>query len=183
MIYKTKDKTTIHVRLSQLLYNGCDVMSAKLGMSMSEIVRMAIYNYLKENFNKTELNILSDRDDLVDEWVAWLSRKRGRGGGIPVGGEKQYLIDLIRKGEIEYIADEDDLDDDFTAKLKEIKKKHIIPSAEKFLRENFLTEKEALELFTNYREKLEKASNEALQKMSKALDEQEKKNVKKKKKS
>lgn len=84
MKHKTKDKTTMHTRLSHFLYNGLDVTSAKLNMSMSEVVRMSIYEWLKNNYNKKELDCFAERDDIVDELIASY-RNKGRAGSIDIG--------------------------------------------------------------------------------------------------
>lgn len=107
MPYRTKDKTTMHIRLSHFLYNGLDVASAKLDMSMSEVVRMAIYEWLKSNFTKKELDYFSFRDDVVDELVD-AYREKGRSGSIDVGGYKDELDEKVKKGELEYVEDDED---------------------------------------------------------------------------
>lgn len=109
MPYKTKDKTTIHIRLSHFLYNGLDVSSAKLDMSMSEIVRMAIYEWLKNNYTKKELDWFSDRDDMVEALIEGY-REKGRAGPIETGGDIDELEEGVRKGELERYEENEDVD-------------------------------------------------------------------------
>lgn len=188
MRYKTKDKTTMHIRLSRFLYNGLDVLSAKLDMSMSEIVRMAIYEYIKNNFDKKEIDILSDRDDVVSEWVDMYRREKGRAGGIVTGYEyPEWALEDLKKGKIEAYEEKED------GKIIKIPKKEAIQRIEKQLEiDKKLMEKLGIKKFSQYREYMQNNPETYEQLTMPAIkyddlklikkEEKKKKNVKKKSK-
>lgn len=153
MRYRTKDKSILNVRLSHFLYNGLDVMSAKLGMTKSEVVRMALYNLFKDNFNSQEMDKIASDDQFVDEWIAFLQAP-GRAGPILMGGDKDWLEEQFKKGELERYDETDEyekmFDEELEKRLKPIRKKYAVVPAEEFLRETEMTEQEASEYFKNY---------------------------------
>lgn len=61
MACKTKDKYRLHLRLSPWVYNGVDYVSTKYGMTVSDVVRIALTDYIKKEVPKT------DQDHLVDD--------------------------------------------------------------------------------------------------------------------
>jgi metal-responsive CopG/Arc/MetJ family transcriptional regulator len=67
--YQFKDKSQVNVRLSHFLLNGIDILGAKLGMSRSEILRLATYIFIKEHFTKQEMDVLASiNDEYEHEW-------------------------------------------------------------------------------------------------------------------
>jgi hypothetical protein len=45
---KDKDGQMVHVKLSNYMYNGLEVVCAKLGMTKSDVIRMGINNVIKK---------------------------------------------------------------------------------------------------------------------------------------
>jgi antitoxin component of RelBE/YafQ-DinJ toxin-antitoxin module len=73
MVHKTPDKSQVHIRLSSWMANGVDVLSAKLGMTVSDIVRMAVNDMIKKELDSGELALLRDewpKDQLVKTYIA-----------------------------------------------------------------------------------------------------------------
>jgi hypothetical protein len=138
MRYRSKEQ--MNVLLSRFLNNGLKVLSAQLGINRSEIVRMALFNLLKDTYSPEELDWFAGRDDVVDEWIQFLQS--------PTETEK-FKSETIRSEEKK---DEDDkyndlYHDEIEKKLKPIKKKYAITYAEEFLRNTGMSEKEAIEFF------------------------------------
>lgn len=155
MEYKHKDKTQLNVLLSHFLYNGLDVISAQLGMNRSEVMRLALYNLLKENYTKKEMDIFASRDDVVDEWVAFLNAPGLSNFVTGSDFVKEKLKEEKEKDEFDEYQDL--FDNELEKSLKEIKKKYSITYAEEFLRNTNMNPKEASEYFNKY---LEKNKNE-----------------------
>jgi predicted DNA-binding protein len=44
-----KKKTTIHIRLSEIQSHELDKLKKQIGLSKSNIVRMALFQFIKEN--------------------------------------------------------------------------------------------------------------------------------------
>jgi Arc/MetJ-type ribon-helix-helix transcriptional regulator len=62
MTPKENETQMVHVRLSRYMYNGLEVLSAKLGMNISDLIRMGINNVLKKELTKKERNDLTDNE-------------------------------------------------------------------------------------------------------------------------
>jgi len=50
MIYEKK--TMIHLRLSERMNHDLNILNKQLGMTKSDIMRIAIFNFIKENIEK-----------------------------------------------------------------------------------------------------------------------------------
>jgi len=149
MKYDHTDKTQFNVRLSHFLYNGLEVISAQLGMSKGEVMRMAIYNLLKQNYTKEELDIFASRDDIVEEWIVFLNDP-GR-SKFATGSEFVKHITKKEKNELEKYKDL--FDNELEKRLKPIRKKYSISYAEDFLKNTEMSPKEASKYFDNYLKK------------------------------
>jgi hypothetical protein len=148
---KFKSKDQMNVLLSHFLNNGLRVISAQLGINRSEVMRMALYNLLKDTYTKKEMDWFAGRDDVVDEWIEFLQTP---------GHTENFTSELIKaENEKDELDEYQDLyDDELEKRLKPIKKKYAIPYAENFLQQTGMTEKEASEFFKmDFKERQKKA--------------------------
>jgi hypothetical protein len=60
MTPKENEIQMVHVMLPRYMYNGLEVLSAKLGMNINDLIRMGINNVLKKELTKKERNDLTD---------------------------------------------------------------------------------------------------------------------------
>ena len=90
---------------------------------MSEVVRMAIYEWLKNNFSKKELDYFSDREDVVEDLVDFY-RNKGRAGSIDIGGDKDELDKEVSEGKLEFYDDKE-----FDQHVKNLQEKYKIIGA------------------------------------------------------
>jgi hypothetical protein len=148
---KFKGKDQMNVLLSHFLNNGLRVISTQLGINRSEVMRMALYNLLKETYTKQEMDWFAGRDDIVDEWIEHLQ--------TPGHTDKFNSKILISENEKDKIDEYNELfNNELDKKLKPIKKKYAIPYAEDFLRNTGMTEKEASEFFKmDFKQRQQKA--------------------------
>ena len=57
MVHKIKESSQIHMRLSPWMYNQLDVLSERLGMTISDCIRMAINDLIKKECTANERNV------------------------------------------------------------------------------------------------------------------------------
>ena len=69
MVYRRVNKSQFNVKLSHFLFNGLDIISAQIGMNRSEVMRLALYNLLRQTYDNKDLDIMASRDDVVEEWI------------------------------------------------------------------------------------------------------------------
>lgn len=161
-MYRTKDQFTVNFRMSNYLHSGISVIAARMKASKSEVLRIAVLDLIRQNFDKGEQKILSDRPDLCDEWINFYESSTQP---IPYGSDDpKFLEKMVLDGEIEEI-DEDQFDDVFLSKLKQIKKRHILNQSEQFLHDNMMTANDARKLFDNYEKKLEEQAEKKLKQL------------------
>lgn len=160
MKYEHKDKSQFNVRLSHFLYNGLDVISAQLGINRSEVMRMALYNLLKDTYTKKEMDWFASRDDVVDEWIEFLKTPGRTQDFTKMKMSHEATVNEVDK----YI---DAFDDELDKKLKPIKKKYAVSFAEDFLKNTGMNEKEASEYFKNYFKTAQKQSKEYMEEINK----------------
>lgn len=163
MKYKYKDKAQFNVRLSHFLYNGLDVISAQLGVNRSEIMRMALYNLLKDTYTKQEMDYFASRDDVVEEWIEHLKTPGRNQDFIKMKLNHEATVNEVDK----YVGI---FDDELDKKLKPIKKKYAFPYAEDFLKNTGMTEKEATEYFKNYFKTAQKQTKEYMKEIHKYFE-------------
>lgn len=148
---KFKSKDQMNVLLSHFLNNGLRVISVQLGINRSEVMRMALYNLLKDTYTKKEMDWFAGRDDVVDEWIEFLQTP---------GHTENFTSDILKaENEKDELDEYNELyDDELDKKLKPIKKKYAIPYAEEFLQKTGMSEKEASEFFKmDFKERQKKA--------------------------
>jgi len=163
MKFKTVDKSQFNVRLSHFLLNGLDIISAQLGMNRSEVMRLSLYNLLKDTYDKKDLDIFAGRDDVVEEWVEFL-KEPGRSGEFI----SQRLANENKKDELDEYQEL--YDEELEKRLKPIKKKYGVPYAEDFLRKTGMTEKEASEYFKNYFKTAQNQAHEYMKEIQEYLE-------------
>jgi len=157
MTLKFVNKSQFNVQLSHFLLNGLGVLSAQLGMSRSEIIRLALYNLLKETYTKQEMDVFASRDDVVEEWIVMLQNP-GTSKYIEDGDSKRFVDWKLKeeKEETEEYTDEDFYYDETEKKLEPIKKKYAFPFAAEFMEKTNMNPQRAAEYFQNYREEKRK---------------------------
>jgi hypothetical protein len=64
MTAKAKDEYRIHLRFSRWMYNGIDVLSAKLGMTVSDVIRSAVNDLIRKELKQSEQSNLTDEDEV-----------------------------------------------------------------------------------------------------------------------
>jgi len=149
--YRFKDKSQVNIRLSHFLINGIDILGAKLDMSRSEIARLAIYEFVKGHFTKQEMDVLADRDDVVEEWVAHLKDKQS--GTVLYGyDDDDFVKQKLKEEEIEEIGDpeENKVHDEHERLMKPIREKYAFIHAHKFMDNTLMNAQEAAKYFANY---------------------------------
>jgi hypothetical protein len=162
-----KNKGQLNILLSHFLDNGLRIISAQLGMSRGEVMRLALYNLLKQTYDKKDLDIFAGRDDVVDEWLVYLEQPERSGGFTSKILEEEKQKDPVERELDEY---QELYDQEFEERIKHIKKKYAIPYAENFLRNTGMTEKEASEYFKiDFKEK-QKLAHEYMKEVQKYLD-------------